>query len=856
MSDSTSSPAPFFHCRIDADGPIVRGRHECALGHRLPSPSDSIADGVFAGWRWDGASLAISSDRYAMYPLFYYQRGNEFAIAPSLLTLLEQGAPLDIDADALAVFLHLGFFVGDDTPFRHIKVVPPNAGCEWRGALVAREHRDVGTPLRIRRADAVEEYARLFRKAIAKRLPGDGRVAIPLSGGRDSRHIVLGLREAGVRPDYVVTAARYGAADNDVEIAALLARTLGLKHVVLEHQPRVAAELRVNAATSFCADEHAWFAPVGDYLRGTVGTIYDGIAGDVLSASLFQNRTWLDLYRAGRLGALADLLIGRSTDRLQRTIDADFRAGRATEIARRRIIDELARHAHAPNPLTMFFFWNRTRREIALVPFGIFSRVPICFCPYLDHQLFDFLASLPSEITMDKGFHTETIRHAYPRFADVPYASKRKAGVTLPATLALGSRVLWYGLRRRPSRLTSIVRLAAQASQSIINPAYRSRHRVINPVRLLYLFQLAEVRRRAMRSAAMLPLAVALAILPAIAGCVPGNARSVAQGPAGADGLWIGRAELATLPMSGPAWVALNAAAGKTCTPPQLSDQEDMANVCVLAKALVHARTRDQQLRIDVATALEAIVNAGAYSGRALALGRELAAYAISADLIDLKRHDPALDARFRKTITTLLTTPTIDGPRNLVECHELRPNNWGTHCGASPVAVAAYLGDAVQLARAARVFRGYLGDREVYAGFRFGDLAWQCDPAKPVGINPAECMKDGHSIDGVLPDDQRRGGGFLWPPPKENYVYEALQGALVQAVILHRHGHDAFAWQDRALLRAFRWLHDQAAYPAQGDDTWQPHLVNHVYRMQFPAVIPSRPGKNVGWTDWTHPAR
>jgi len=61
---------------------------------------------------------------------------------------------------------------------------------------------------------------------------------------------------------------------------------------------------------------------------------------------------------------------------------------------------------------------------------------------------------------------------------------------------------------------------------------------------------------------------------------------------------------------------------------------------------------------------------------------------------------------------------------------------------------------------------------------------------------------KDGHRIDGVLPDDQRRGGSFGWPAPRENYVWEALQGALAQAVILHRAGYDVWNWEDRALLR------------------------------------------------------
>jgi hypothetical protein len=74
--------------------------------------------------------------------------------------------------------------------------------------------------------------------------------------------------------------------------------------------------------------------------------------------------------------------------------------------------------------------------------------------------------------------------------------------------------------------------------------------------------------------------------------------------------------------------------------------------------------------------------------------------------------------------------------------------------------------------------------------------------------------------------------------------------------VILHRAGYDVWSWQDSALLRAFEWLHGPAAFPATGDDTWQSHLINYYYGTSFPAPVPSSPGKNVGWTDWTHGSR
>jgi hypothetical protein len=324
--------------------------------------------------------------------------------------------------------------------------------------------------------------------------------------------------------------------------------------------------------------------------------------------------------------------------------------------------------------------------------------------------------------------------------------------------------------------------------------------------------------------------------------------------PSGGQGIWLSAAEIAALPTSGAAWNNLKSAADQACSTPDLANQDDPANVCVLAKGLVYARIGGTRYRDSVISALHSIVNSGTYNGRALALGRELIAYVIAADLIGLSQLDPSLDRAFRAKIVELRTTYTHSGPGNLVECHEGRPNNWGLHCGATLAAIAVYLGDNSALERVAVVFRGWTGDRAAYAGFKYGsDLSWHADPKLPVGINPKGSVKDGHNIDGVQPEEMRRCGSFQWPPCSTDYTWEALQGAVAMAWILHRQGYRAFDWSDQALLRAVVWLHTQADAPAVGDDTWQPHIINKVYGSSFPAPIPSRPGKNVGWADWTH---
>lgn len=331
-----------------------------------------------------------------------------------------------------------------------------------------------------------------------------------------------------------------------------------------------------------------------------------------------------------------------------------------------------------------------------------------------------------------------------------------------------------------------------------------------------------------------------------------GSAAATPDMDALSKGIWVDRGRLKALPTTGAAWDRLKADADRTLGTPNLANQDDMTNVWVLAKALAYARTGEPGYRDAVIAACMAAIGTET-GGSTLALGRELGAYVIAANLVGLP---PAEDARFRSWLMTVKDKTMSDG-RTLKQCHEQRPNNWGTMAGASRLALAAYLSDSAEIARAATIFKGYLGDRASYAGFKYGELYWQADSNNPVGINPLGAVRDGHSIDGVLPDDQRRNaaanGAFTWPPPKEGYVYEALQGAIAQAVILQRAGYPAFDWQDKALLRAYRWLHDQANFPAEGDDTWQPHLVNALYKSSLPTTTPSRPGKNFGYTDWTH---
>lgn len=335
-------------------------------------------------------------------------------------------------------------------------------------------------------------------------------------------------------------------------------------------------------------------------------------------------------------------------------------------------------------------------------------------------------------------------------------------------------------------------------------------------------------------------------VLPAAEDDEPTGGAARGEEPAvGGAWIWLTGDELAALPTEGPAWSAVATAARGDWGEPDLGDNDDRHDVLTLAGALYAARLDDVAMADRVRDALDRARSSE--SAEVLPVARNVLSYVVAADLIGYD--DPAFEAWLLD-----LLDRRLDGRAGLDTLREsaLRdPSNHGTHARATVLAIAMFTDDLRLTATIADRFHDWLGRSS--EGFEWRELDWQADPERPVGINAPQTAIESLDVDGVLPEEQRRSGGFADPPPREGYVWEALQGAVVTAELLGRAGYDPWAWEDEALLRAYRWLHVVAGYPAEGDDRWQPWLVNARYGSDFPATAPTEPGKNMGYTDWTH---
>jgi len=150
-----------------------------------------------------------------------------------------------------------------------------------------------------------------------------------------------------------------------------------------------------------------------------------------------------------------------------------------------------------------------------------------------------------------------------------------------------------------------------------------------------------------------------------------------------------------------------NAAYGSWGTA-DLKNQDNKYGLPVLAGALVYARIGDSTLRSKVRdgiiTAKRTMDESSEWqtTNGVLSLGRQLGAFVISADLIDLKSFDPTADNEFRSWLNIIRTTNvgTHGRWKNLTYTCENSANNWGTFACSSRIATSIYLGDITDVQR------------------------------------------------------------------------------------------------------------------------------------------------------------
>jgi len=335
------------------------------------------------------------------------------------------------------------------------------------------------------------------------------------------------------------------------------------------------------------------------------------------------------------------------------------------------------------------------------------------------------------------------------------------------------------------------------------------------------------------------------------------------------SGVILDRSELMALKTEGAAWNAVySRAKSQTVDGANLSDMHMQHDVGTLAVALAGVRLGDAALIAKAEACLKDAIGTEA-NGDSMDVGRSLAAYVIAADILDI-RSGPIFEW------LSSFTTKKIPHDNTGVPM-TFRQRAWETGTNAScqvglcSVALAVYLRDKSWIEDNWNAFRRYCGDTTSPFQLKpnqFGD-PWQMDLSQRVGIQRKDAVKNGLNIDGANVDMGRSN-----PSPKPTLSYDArmslypwvsLNGAIWAALILHRQGYPAFEIQDKAILRAVKFLrrlakdYNQPGWWGQDkkeDVKWLAHVAypNDLPLSEYPITLPVADHDQVGWSDWTHP--
>ncbi|HEX6011495.1 MAG TPA: asparagine synthetase B [Geminicoccaceae bacterium] len=193
-------------------------------------------DGQFALAIWDAGTerLVLARDPWSIRPLYLARAGRRWLFASEQKALLAvDDVPASPDRDAIQHLQCTRYLPRHATCLADVRPVPGGTwlelGCD--GGSRAVDYRRLAVEIRDR--PAREHAATLRRELLAaarRQTRRHDRVGVALSTGLDSAIALVAARHAAPEKEFHAFTARFGPDDQDLQVAADLARRFGARH--------------------------------------------------------------------------------------------------------------------------------------------------------------------------------------------------------------------------------------------------------------------------------------------------------------------------------------------------------------------------------------------------------------------------------------------------------------------------------------------------------------------------------------------------------------------------------------------------------------------------------------------------
>jgi len=451
-------------------------------------------------------SLFLARDRFGKKPLYYARLKDRFVFASEMKAILADPAvDRQIDEEALASYFMLSYVPAPLTIFRRIrKLRPGHVMTVTRDGVRETPYWDLTfKPDRRRKeSDFIEEFRHRMSESVGIRLMSEVPLGAFLSGGVDSSAVVAFMARASAEPVRTFTigfAGDTGFFADERKYAAMVASRYGTRHSEFEVRPTVEGLVEdiVRSFDEPFADDStipSYF--VCKVARENVTVALSGLGGDEafggyerylgfhLSRTYNRLPAWLrggvvpsivdriPESRSGgyRINHLKRFVRSASADDARRYLgyvlktgpayrDRLFRPGTGIGEAMPAAEARFLRHfteANAEDPLDRVFYCD-VKTYLPDDILALTDRLSMRHSlevrvPFLDHELFEFSATIPSELKLKwyrkKYLLKKSLRDLLPE----PVLTHRKQGFVAPLSRWLRHDLRDYALDVLSSR--------------------------------------------------------------------------------------------------------------------------------------------------------------------------------------------------------------------------------------------------------------------------------------------------------------------------------------------------------------------------------------------------------------------
>lgn len=288
------------------------------------------ANGMFAFALWDARRrrLLVGRDRLGIKPLYVYRDAYRLAFATEAKALLAlPGVSAELNRDALAGYLHLGYVAAPQSLFKGIRKLPPATLLAIEEGRV-RESRYWRVPARVESGVSEREWVERVRhgleEAVRMQMVSDVPIGAFLSGGIDSSAVVAFMaRHAQGQPIRTYAIGFDGGEAeklyNELPYARRVAERFRTEHHEIVVRPDVVGLLpgllwHMDEPLADTAFLTTWL--VSEFARRDVKVILSGVGGDELFGGYRRYLGGHYAERFGRLPGWSRRLAMRAADRL------------------------------------------------------------------------------------------------------------------------------------------------------------------------------------------------------------------------------------------------------------------------------------------------------------------------------------------------------------------------------------------------------------------------------------------------------------------------------------------------------------------------------------------------------------